>query len=285
MKLFASANMHISFVAEPVFKIGNFEVNNAMTLGAIGFIITLALAFYVANSVKKGKKNIFVSLFSWMFDSLYKQVMQVIPDKKVARSIAPLAITIFIFILVNYWLSILPGVGTITINGTPLFRGLPADLNFTLALAFVTVIAVQVYAIRQLGILANSARYIRNPFKDPVGAFEGLLELIGEFSRVVSLSLRLFGNAFAGEILLIVIAILAGYFSTLALPVIMAFELFIGFIQAYVFFILTLIFTSLAIEGHGDSDKAPEVGTSPKHSDRLKSSPKVANSGLGEKAG
>ena len=253
MNLFASANMHISFVAEPVFHIGNFTVNNAMTLGAIGLIVTLLLSFYAASVVKKGKKNVFTSLFSWMFDTLYRQVIEIIPNRKVAKSIAPIAITIFIFVLVNYWLSVLPGVGSITTNGTPLFRGLPADLNFTLALAIVTVISVQVYAVKQLGLMGNASRYFRNPVKDPVGAFEGLLELVGAFSRVVSLSLRLFGNEFAGEILLVVIAVLAGYFSTLALPVVMGFELFIGFIQAYVFFILTLIFTSLAIEGHGDA--------------------------------
>lgn len=267
MDLFASANIHISFVAEPVFTIGNFTVNNAMTLGFIGLLVTLGLSFYAANAAKNGKKNVFVGLFSWMFDSLYGQVMEIIPDKKVARSISPIAITIFVFVLVNYWLSILPGVGSITVNGTPLFRGLPADLNFTLALSTVTIVAVQVYAIRQMGLIGNAKRYLRNPFKDPVGAFEGLLEFVGEFSRVVSLSLRLFGNAFAGEILLLVIVILSGYFSTLALPVVMAFELFIGFIQAYVFFILTLIFTALALEGHGEPHT--EVAPSSENLDHL----------------
>ena len=260
MNLFASANMHISFVAEPVFQIGHFVVNNAMTLGAIGFILTLVLCFYAVSATKKGKKNAFLGLFNWMFDSLYKQVFEIISDKKVARNIAPLAITIFIFIIVNYWISILPGVGSIRINDTPLFRGLPADLNFTLALAIITIISVQMYAIKQMGILGNAKRYLRDPLKDPVGAFEGLLELVGEFSRAVSLSLRLFGNAFAGEILLVVVAVLAGYFSTIALPVVMAFELFIGFIQAYVFFILTLIFTALALEGHGDEHSPAEKG-------------------------
>ena len=101
MNLFASANMHISFVAEPVFHIGNFTVNNAMTLGAIGLIVTLLLSFYAASVVKKGKKNVFTSLFSWMFDTLYRQVIEIIPNRKVAKSIAPIAITIFIFVLVQ----------------------------------------------------------------------------------------------------------------------------------------------------------------------------------------
>jgi F-type H+-transporting ATPase subunit a len=121
---------------------------------------------------------------------------------------------------------------------------------------------VQVYAIRQHGHIGNIARYIRNPLKDPIGSFEGFLELIGEISRYSALSLRLFGNAFAGEILLLIIGVLTSYFSVVALPLFMGFELFIGFIQAYVFFILTIIFTSLALESHGGHEQSH----SPEHS-------------------
>ena len=104
------------------------------------------------------------------------------------------------------------------------------------------------------GAFGNVRRYIKNPIKDPIGAFEGILEFIGEFSRLVAVSFRLFGNAFAGEVLLMVIGVLTGYLASVALPFFMAFELFIGFIQAYVFFVLTLIFTSLAIQTHGHDE-------------------------------
>src|SRR5690606_21343214 len=142
--------------------------------------------------------------------------------------------TIFFFVLVNYWLSILPGLDTIKWNGVPVLRSLAADLNFTFGLAIITVITVQVYAVKYLGAFGNAGRYFRNPFKDFVGAMEGILELVGEFSRTVALSLRLFGNTFAGEVLLIVIAVLTSYAAGFVLPFFMAFELFIGFIQAYV---------------------------------------------------
>ena len=109
-----------------------------------------------------------------------------------------------------------------------------------------------------MGTFGNAGRYFRNPFKDPIGAFEGVLELIGEFSRGIALALRLFGNAFAGEVLLIVIAVLTSYFSVAILPIFLGFEMFIGFIQAYVFFVLCLIFTSLAVSHHGPSpDHSP----------------------------
>ena len=116
---------------------------------------------------------------------------------------------------------------------------------------------VQIYAVKYLGVFGNVGRYIRNPLKDPMGAFEGALEIIGEFSRGLALALRLFGNAFAGEILLVVIGLLASYAATVVLPFFMIFELFIGFIQAYVFFVLVLIFTSLAVTHGSEHGEAP----------------------------
>ena len=261
--ILANTPLHVSLTAEPLFHIGGVAITNSMVLGFIGTIVVVWLTFYAAKLARKGSKSRFLGLFQWMFESLYAQINDIISDKKLARSIAPLAITIFIFVLVNYWLSILPGVGTIKYDGVPIFRALVADLNFTFALAIITIVAVQLYAIKKMGIIGNASRYFRNPFKDPIGAFEGFLELIGEFSRGLALSFRLFGNAFAGEILLMVAGVLTGYFASLALPVFMAFELFIGFIQAYVFFILTVIFTSLA-QDHADHDDAHSLPDAPK---------------------
>ncbi|HRQ86606.1 MAG TPA: F0F1 ATP synthase subunit A [Candidatus Saccharibacteria bacterium] len=141
----------------------------------------------------------------------------------------------------------------------PVLRSVAADLNFTFGLAIITIITVQLYAIKQLGVWHNAGRYFKNPIKDPIGAFEGFLELIGELSRGTALSLRLFGNAFAGEVLLLVIAILTSYFAAVTLPFFLAFELFIGVIQAYVFFVLTLIFTALAVNHGPETDHSAKV--------------------------
>lgn len=254
---FAASELHISMAADPLFTIGGFVVTNAIILGLVTAAIVVGLFLYVASMVKNGRYNRFVGLAQWAFEGMLSQVDSVISDKKVARKIAPLALTIFFFVLIGYWLSVLPGLGSITINGAPLLRSITADLNFTLGLAIITMVTVQVYAIKQHGIFGNGRRYLRNPFKDPIGSFEGLLELIGEFSRGGALALRLFGNAFAGEVLLVIISVLTSYFASVALPFFMAFELFIGFIQAYVFFVLTLIFSSLALESH-DSHQSPD---------------------------
>lgn len=258
MNTFAALDLHISLAAEKLFAIGPFVVTNALFTGAIATTLLVAVLLYVAHKVKNGSYNRFVGFMQWVVESLLSQVDDVIGDRKLARKIAPLAITIFLFVLVNYWMGVLPGVGPITVDGTPLLRSLTADLNFTIMLSVVTMVAVQLYAVRRHGFFGNAGRYLRNPLKNPIGAFEGFLELIGEFSRLVALSLRLFGNTFAGEVLLILIAVLSGYLAGLSLPVVMVFELFIGFIQAYVFFMLTLIFAALAQESHGDEhDEAP----------------------------
>ncbi len=250
---FAALDFHISISSEKLFTLYGLPVTNAMVTGLAGLIITMIILFYVAGRVKRGKYNRFVGLVQWVFEGLLKSVDDIIPDKKMGRRIAPLAITIFFFVLINYWLSVIPGLDSIKYNGVPILRSMTADLNFTLGLAITTVVTVQLYAVRHLGIMGNAGRYFRNPFKDFVGSFEGFLELIGELSRGTALALRLFGNAFAGEVLLIVIAVLTSYFAAAVLPAFMAFELFIGFIQAYVFFVLTLIFTSLAVASHGPS--------------------------------
>jgi F-type H+-transporting ATPase subunit a len=118
------------------------------------------------------------------------------------------------------------------------------------------MVATQIYAFKAHGAIGNVKRYVKNPLKDPIGWFEGTLEFIGEFSRYIALSLRLFGNAFAGAVLLLIVGVMTGFVAGVTLPFVMIFELFIGFIQAYVFFVLTIIFTSLAIASHGGSHSA-----------------------------
>lgn len=247
---FAAETPHVSLAAEQVFSLFGFPITNSMILGVFGYTIVVVLLFWVARSVKKGSRNRAVLAIQWMFEGLYGTVEQVMGDREKARKLAPLAITLFFFIITNYWLGILPFVGPITYNDVPLFRGLAADLNVTFALAIITMVTAQIYAIRVHGAFGNLGRYFRNPLKDPAGAFEGVLELIAEFSRLVALSLRLFGNVFAGEVLLIMVGFLTVWFSPIVLPFFMIFELFIGFIQAYVFFMLTVVFISLGTVSH-----------------------------------
>lgn len=276
MHNFAALDIHISLASQTLFTIFGFDVSNAMVTGTLSLVIFLAVFGYVSMMVRRGKYNRFVGLVQWAFEGMLSQVNSIIPNKKLARRITPLAMTLFFYVLISYWMSILPGLDTITYHGVPVLRSIAADMNFTFAIAILALIITQIYAIRAHGPIGNVRRYLRNPLKDPIGAFEGFLDLIGEVSRYSALSLRLFGNCFAGEILLIIIGALTSYFSVAALPVFMAFELFIGFIQAYVFFVLTVIFTALAIDAHGGQQAHPDHTSYPEHSSapaRLKKQP------------
>lgn len=262
ISLFAAADSpHVSLPAEEVFSLFGFPITNALITGVFGTGLVLWMMLYVARKVRRGEKNRFVSFVQWMFELLYKTVEDVLGDKEAARKIAPFVITMFVFILINYWVGILPIVGPITWDETPVFRSLVADLNMTFALAIVTVVMVQLYAIRRHGFFGNLGRYFRNPRKDIVGAFEGILELIAEFSRFVGLSLRLFGNVFAGEILLMMIAFLTVYVSPIVLPPFYIFELFIGTVQAYIFFMLTVVFIALGLATHGHEEDGDDHAT------------------------
>lgn len=245
---------HVSLPAEALFEVGGFPVLNSLVMGVFGYGATIALLWFVASRVKKDKKNRFVSLVQWVFEGLYSTIEQVMGDKKLARRLAPLAITLFFFIVINYWMGILPIVGPVDVDGIPVFRPLIADLNTTFALAIITMVMAQVYAVKVHGFGGNLARYFRNPIKDPFGSFEGILELVAEFSRLAGLSLRLFGNVFAGEVLLMMIAFMTVFFAPLALPPFYIFEIFIGTIQAYIFFMLTVVFISIGLAPHGGHD-------------------------------
>lgn len=252
----ANAGPHISVKVDEVFNVAGVSITNSHLVGILGLIVLVWLMFRTRAAVLgKKKHNLATRLVQWTFDGLYDTVGQVIPDEKWARKVAPLCITLFFFIIAQYWLGLLPIVGPITIgeHHTTLFRGGVADLNMTFGLAIVTIVAAQVYAFKYLGFKGNMGRYFVNPLRDPIMAFVGILELVAEFSRMLGLSFRLFGNVLAGEILLAVIAYMTKFMSPVALQPFYFFELFIGGIQAYIFFMLSTVFISLGL-AHHDSD-------------------------------
>jgi F-type H+-transporting ATPase subunit a len=242
----AEGGLHVSLPAETIFTIGGFPVTNSMMMMVVAYAIVIWLMVHTARALRSGSKSRLAAAVHWLFEILLKTIEDVMGgDKAKARRVAPLAITTFFVVIVGYYIGLLPIVGAIKYNGAELFRGAITDLNFTFALAIITMVAVQIFAIRQHGIFGNGKRYFINPFKDPAHSFEGILELIAEFSRGIALSFRLFGNVFAGEVLIAVIAFLTSWLTPVTQPFFLAFELFIGAIQAYVFFMLTVVFIAL----------------------------------------
>lgn len=241
----AEDTLHVSLPAEKIFDIGGFPVTNSLLVGVLAYAIVISLFFRAAANLKAGRMTRTTIALQWVFEGLLKTIEDVTGNKQRARQVAPLAITIFVLVLTGYYLGLLPVVGAVTWHDAELFRGGITDLNFTFALAIISMLAVQLFAIREHGLFGNAKRYFVSPFKDPAHSFEGILELVAEFSRGIALSFRLFGNVFAGEVLIAVIAFLTKWLTPLTQPVFLAFELFIGLIQSYVFFMLTVVFISL----------------------------------------
>ena len=138
----------------------------------------------------------------------------------------------------------------------PFFRGISVDLNFTAALAVIAVVAIQFIGFRTQGFgylskFFNTRRMFKVPFFGAMDFLVGLLELISEISKILSFAFRLFGNMFAGIVLVAIVAGLLGKISILA-AMVMLFELFVGVIQAFVFGMLTMVFMAQATQGHGE---------------------------------
>jgi len=242
------ADLHISLAAEEIFRLGPLVVTNTMAASLVGSLIIFTLLYAAGRSVRirpGGRLTQGVEAMSEVILGLIEQVTQ---NRAKAERFFPLLMTLFAFILVNNWLGLMPGVGSITIQNShgivPLFRGATADLNTTIGLAIISVIMTQVYAVRELGLLRHAKKYFSF---NPILLFVGLLELVSDVSKLLSFSFRLFGNIFAGEVLLVVIAALAPALAPL--PFLML-ELFVGLIQALVFTMLTLVFLEIATTNH-----------------------------------
>lgn len=329
----SATGIHISISAEKLFQVGGLTVSNSIFTSLIVSALILAFAFAVNKQLKStGKPTGLQNFAEFIIEALHNLIYSVTGDLKRTRLFFPLIASFFLFVLLNNWFGLLPGVGTIykfveptpaveeTINEehgavlvpqaqaqgeehevvsaqdehtvvddhsetteieataadlaieepaletdehaatteehateahegpekVPLFRAATADLNTTIALAIISVVATQIFGIRYLGG-GYFKKYIN--FSSPIMFFVGLLESVLELAKIMSFAFRLFGNIFAGEVLLTVIAFL--------LPVVapMPFyglELFVGFVQALVFSMLSLVFFNMATISHDE---------------------------------
>ena len=246
--------MEISLAAEKIAHIGPMPITNSMIMSWFAALVLICMSAVVTRQLKtvpSGAQNV----FEMIIEFLLNMANGVIGDMKQTKKFFPLIATIFLFILTSNWLGLLPGVGTIGFNEihhgkelfVPLFRSGNADLNATLSLALIAVISVQIFGIGAIGIFKYGSKFIN--FKNPIMFFVGILELISEISRIISFSFRLFGNVFAGEVLLTIIAVLLPYIAPLPFY---GLELFVGLIQALVFTMLTLVFIKMAITDHSE---------------------------------
>ena len=252
--------LHITLAAERLFTVWGFPITNA-TLAMWFVMAVLVLVGFLAGRNPKLIPSKLQNLFEMVFEYLLDMMEKTLNSRQLALRYFPFITTIFLFILAANWLHFLPVFGTLTVahEGEPvaLFHGVNADLNSTLALALISFFVIELSGILTLGVLKYASKFV-NFRGGAMGFIVGLLELIGNLARLISFSFRLFGAIFAGEVLLMVVGTFVPYF----LPVpLMAFEAFIGLLQAAIFAILTLAFIKIAIdEPHGGHETHAAAG-------------------------
>lgn len=262
-----------------------YLVNTLPTL-AITIVLLVVIAFFTNRSLQQSARTDLVprgigNLMEAILEMLYN-LTEGSAGSKWARAIFPWFATIMIYVLFANLLKLIPGfesIGVLHPHGgehaaelhgwqlygpelshdyvlAPFFRGISVDLNFTVSLALIAVVMIQVIGFRAQGFgylskFFNTRRMFKVPFFGAMDFLVGLLELISEISKVLSFAFRLFGNMFAGIVLVAIVAGLLGKFSILP-AMIMMFELFVGVIQAFVFGMLTMVFMAQATQGHGE---------------------------------
>lgn len=267
---------NVRLAPDEIFRIGAFPVTNTLLCTWISIIILVLFFFFATRRrdlVPRGIQN----LAEWLVE-LLRGLAESVLGKGSGGRFFPLAATFFIFILVSNLLDIFPGVDTVGTIDTatlqqmhtsspcgpflfgnisnaviPWIRPATSDLNLTLAMAVVAVITAEAFGFYSLGPLEYLSRYFnfRSLFKFSMEGiiefFVGLLEIISTIARLLSLAFRLFGNIFAGSVVLAVFAFLL---PLVADVIFIPFEIFVAFIQALVFALLTLIYLQLASASH-----------------------------------
>lgn len=239
--------------AQKLFNLGPLDITNAMLFSVVTGAVVIGLLLAAARYSSLHPKSKLAYTVELVIDGIWSVAVDTFGDRKTALKHLPLLATLFIFILVGNLSGsgLLPGVGTITAHSgghaTPLLRPFTTDLNATLSMAILTIGLVQFYALRQLGLRKHLRHYFASPLYNPMNLFIGLNEVFGELLRIVTLSMRLFGVIYAGEVLITAVGQLAGNFAWAATVPTVLLEIFFSIIQAYVFMMLSATYLSVAL--------------------------------------
>lgn len=258
-------------VAEPIFYLGSFPVTNAYINSTLAVLLFLIIGFILRKKTERIPRGI-QNFAEWILELVLGYIDGVTKDRKKSMQFLPIVGGLFFFILISNWMGLIPGTGSIgrylIVHGekelVPLFRPANTDLNMTLAMAVFAVVSSHILGIAAIGFFKYANKFVKigdlihgfrkggsNILVAVIEFFVGIIEIFSEVAKMVSLSLRLFGNVFAGEVLLTVLASLIAYF--VPLPFIFL-EILVGLIQAVVFSMLTLVYLTMATTPVPDHD-------------------------------
>jgi len=241
----------ISIKAEQLFELWHIPITNSILLAFITCVVLLIIGLML-----RGRLSMIPGKLQSVLEMLIEQVLalmdSVFGSREKSEKYFPVVLTVFVFILFSNWFGLLPIVGPVGLrhvvehNGEvkevmiPLLRAPSADLNFTIALAIIAVFSVNFLSIVALGVIGFIKRFFS---KNIILSAVGILEIISEFVKIISFSFRLFGNVFAGEVLLLIVGFLVPLF--IPLPFLFL-EVFVGFMQAFIFGMLTMVFLAMS---------------------------------------
>ena len=264
--------------AEPIAHVGDFTITNALFSSWFVVLFIIIISLVLRSKLREVPGRI-QNIFELVLEGALSLCDQVTNDRALSVRIFPIAISVFFFILLNNWLGLLPigGLGILEegehgLAFIPFFRGGTADINTTLALAVMAVIGANLFGVFSIGLWKTFNKYVnlkalgqivtkirKEPtiiIVAPITFFVGIIEIIGEFAKVASLSFRLFGNVFAGEVLLASMAALVAY----VVPIPFLFlEILVGVIQALIFSMLLVVYFTISATDHDQHHEDEEM--------------------------
>lgn len=240
----------VSFASEAVFKIGSLPITNSFLDMLLVDAILVGITVFVGRNLKL-IPSLFQNAAEYIIETFYNLTESIAQER--TRKIFPYFMTFFFFILIANWSGLIPGVGSIGLfekeKLLPILRSTTSDLNSTLGLALVSAVTTHILSIQTIGFKDYISRYVS---LNPINLFIGILEIISEITKVISLSFRLFGNIFAGEVVLLTTSTIFAFL--FPVPFLLL-EIIVGLVQALVFSMLTMTFMAILTTPHQEEGK------------------------------
>lgn len=246
-----------------IFHVGGLPVTNSMTSTWLAIILVVGFVFFLKKHLHIRSKSKVQACFEVIIEGVVGLLDQITNNRERSEKLFSIIGSIFLFFLLLNLITLIPGLTSLTLNGVALFRTATTDFNTTLALAMLVVLISQLASVKSKGFFGHLGQYIQFKkvflgFKEGIGQgfiaiinfAMGLLDIVGEFAKIISLSLRLFGNIFAGEVLMIV---MMSFLSFIAPSLLLVQTLLVGGLQAMVFAVLSAVYLNLAIGPNSDS--------------------------------
>jgi F-type H+-transporting ATPase subunit a len=238
--------VHVNLAAEKLGTVMGMPITNTLLTSVLVSVFLMAFSVWFSRRLTMVPSRL-QSFFEAIIVYVQNFVQETLEDATLARKYFPLLMTSFLFIALCNLAEFIPGVHSVQFLGAageyvPFLRGTNTDLNMTLALTLVVVFMIEAAGIMALGFWHYMHKFFT--LESPIKFFVGIVEFVSELARIISFSFRLFGNIFAGQVLIAVVT----FFVPVILPApLMLFEMFVGVVQAAIFTLLTLFFIKLAV--------------------------------------